>query len=372
MFWGIFMERFAWDIDYIMKRQEYYKNLWETAVDEAKREEYEILFDTYSRLILERLSSEGAVTNSGISCLEILEEIREYPLADDYSPYSLKIRDSIIKEMHNLTMNLPYVQFSKSTHLTNLVNYVGEAIHDLFGDEAYEDYKKLALDKNSNIQIGNSESRAGMTLVNDPDYPNYYILLPKHSNISIVGDLAHEAGHHHRYMVNDRNLLADHLLSEYESFSYALRVLDYFIKNGIYKREAIKAMIRQINFIDTCALLFDELDLLNSHTICEFTREAHKRDLYDRIHIPNNRLLLDHLFTIKTEYMFPYIYSALCVFDHMQTDPYLDRYETVIRNIGRIPEEELIKKVVDKPEDINNLNGYKKYREDIKRLYKGE
>lgn len=369
---GDAMERFAWDIDHIMKRQEYYKKLSDITTDQQKKLEYEDLFDTYSFLILEHLFSKGNVVSSGISASTLLEEIKEYPFASDYSEYSLKIRDDTIKKMNDLSMNLPYVHFSKSMSGKNLVNYVGNAIHDIFGDDAYKDYKKLALDTNSNIQIGNRESRACMHKVKDPDYPRYYILLPRRSNISIVGNLAHEAGHHHRYRVNESEILAKHLLLEYESFSYELRILDYFIKNGIYKREAVKAMIRSINFIDTCALLFNELDILESRTINELTKRAHERGLYDRLHIANNESLLDYLFTIKTEYMFPYIYSALVVFDHMQTDVDLGRYETVIHNIGKMSEEELIKEVVDKPNDVNNLNGYKRYREDIKRLYKGE
>lgn len=366
------MERFAWDIDYITKRQEYYGNLIEVTLDREKRLKYEDLFDKYSLLILENLSSEGKVVSSRTPSIEILREIKEYPFADDYSEYSLKIRDCVIKEFHTLVMDLPYVQFSKTMNGGDVLKYIGNAIHDIFGDDAYKDYKKLAIDTNSNIQIGNSESRACLHPVDDPEFPNYYVLLPKRSNISIVRDLSHEAGHHHRYSVNDSELLADHLLLEYESFSYELRILDYFIKNGIYKGEAIKAMIRIINFIDACALLLEELDLLESCTMNEFTRKAHERDLYDRLHIPNNKSLFEYLFTVKTEYMFPYIYSALCVFEHMQTDTNLDRYETVIHNIERVSEDELIKEIVENPEDVNNLNGYKKYREDIKRLYKGE
>ncbi|MDE6292386.1 MAG: hypothetical protein K2L98_01755 [Bacilli bacterium] len=366
------MERFAWDMNHINERQMYYEKLLEKTTDERLREKYEDLFFMYSLLITERLCSDGEPKRKKMPVIAKIREVQKIQEIDKYSDEVLKIKNSIIEQMRFLDTDLPYVQFRQSMKGKNLVNLIGEAIHDIFGDSAYMDYKNIAIDSTSKIQIGNRESNACMHCIEDGDSPDYYILLPKLSNIMIVNNLSHEAGHHHRFVVNNAEILANNILREYESFSYELRVLDYFIKNGIYKREALKAMIRFINMLDAFAGLFNELDLVESETAEEMTRKARKRDLYRRLHIPNNEVLLDYLNTIKDGYMFPCIYSAMCVFDHMKTDDSLDRYETVIQNIGIMPEEELIKEIVDNPEDINNLNGYKEYKEDIKRLYKGE
>lgn len=366
------MERFAWDMKYINKRQKYYKKLVKKTTDEQLREKYDDLYFIYSLLITERLCADGEPGRKKMPVIAKIREVQEIPEIDKYSDAVLKIKDSIIEQMQDLDTDLPYVQFKQSMNGNNLVNLIGEAIHDIFGDSAYRDYKNIAIDTTTKIQLGNRESNACMHCIDDGITPDYYILLPKLSNFMIVNNLSHEAGHHHRFVVNDAEILANNILREYESFSYELRVLDYFIKNGIYKREALKAMIRFINMLDAFAGLFNELDLIESETAEEMTRKARKRDLYRRLHIPNNEVLLDYLNTIKEEYIFPCIYSALCVFDHMKTDDSLDRYETVIQNIGIMSEEDLIKEIVDNPVNINNLNGYKEYKEDIKRLYKGE
>ncbi len=370
------MERYGWDMEHINRRQDYYKHLIEITADEQKREQYEDLFDRYSLLILGHLFSDGIPgREDGDKKLHTIDRMRivqEVPNVDKYSSEVLRVKKCIIEKMQDLDMDLPYVQFSKSMNVSKLVKLIGEAIHDIFGDDAYNDYKKIAIDTTDRIQIGNSETQACMHYVKDGDVPDYYILLPRISNIMIVNRLSHEAGHQHRFAVNDIELLENHILGEYESFSYEIRVLDYFIKNGIYKREAVKAMIRIINMLDAFAGLFNELGMIESETAEEFTRKARKKDIYKRLRIPNNEVLLDYLYTIKSEYMFPYVYSAMCVFEHMQTDDNLEKYNTVIHEIGKTPEMDLVKKIVDNPEDINNLNGYREYRKEMKKIYKGE
>lgn len=364
------MKRFGWDMNHINERRAYYKNLIEITEDKVLKEKYAELYNMYSALIVEKLFSEGEVINSGIPNAESIKEIKMVPLANEYSIEVLRIKNSIIGKMQSLEMNLPYVQFKRSMNGEKIIKLTGEAIHDIFGDVAYKDYKSIAIDSNSKIQIGNTESRACTHCVNDPECPDYYIYLPKCNNISLVNKLSHEAGHHHRLVVNHSEILENHILREYESFSYEIRVLDYFIKYGIYKGEAIKSMIRLINMLDAFASLFNELDLLESETVEEFTRKAHKRDLYNRLHIPNNVSLLDHLYTVKSEYVFPYIYSALCVFEEMHKNDSMEKYGTVIHKVGKIPEMELVKRIV--PDDMNNLNGYREYRKEIRKLYKGE
>lgn len=366
------MEKYGWNMDHINKRQDYYEHLMETTIDEQEREKYESLFDMYSLLIMGKLFSEGIPGREKHSAIEKIREIQELPNVDKYSPEVLRIRNRIIEKMHDIDTDLPYVQFSRSMNVSKLVNLIGEAIHDIFGDSAYNDYKKIAIDTTDKIQIGNSETEALMHCVKDGDVPDYYILLPRISNIMMVNKLSHEAGHQHRFAINDEELLENHILGEYESFSYEIRVLDYFIKNGIYKREAVKAMIRIINMLDAFAGLLNELDMIESKTAEEFTRKARKKDIYRRLHIPNNEVLLDYLYTIKNGYMFPYVYSAMCVFDHMQTDVNLEKYNTIIHEIGKTPEMDLVRKIVDNPEDINNLNGYREYRKEIRKIYRGE
>ncbi len=348
------MERYGWDIEYINKRQEYYEHLMEITTDEQEREKYEDLFDRYSLLILGHLLSEGIPGKEKTSAISKIREIQEVPNVVKYAPEVLRIKTSIIEKFYDLDMDMPYVQFSKSMNVNNLAKLIGEAIHDIFGDDAYNDYKKVALDTKNKIQIGNSETQACMRCVRDGDVPDYYILLPRISNIMIVNSLSHEAGHQRRLAINDIELLENHILGEYESFSYEIRVLDYFIKNGIYKKEAVKAMIRIINMLDAFAGLFNELDITESKTAEEFTRKARKKDIYRRLRIPNNEVLLNYLYTIKNEYMFPYVYSAMCVFDHLKTDDNLEKYNTVIHEIGKTPEMDLVRKIVDNPEDINN------------------
>lgn len=362
------MERFAWDIDHILKRQEYYGKLCEI----EENEEYNFLYDMYSLLIIERLFSEGEVISSRMPANERLREAKSEVGISDYDAKRASIKENVLLRLREIDDSFPYVHFNKSMSGKNLVNLIGEAIHDIFGDKAYRDYRDLAVDSTTKIQIGNSETRACLHSIKDNDKNDVYVLLPKQSNIMVVNSLSHEAGHHHRFVENDSDVLADHLLREYESFSYEIRVLDFFIKNGIYKKEAIKAMIRLINLIDTFAGLFNELHLLEAFTVKDLTRMAHDRKLYDKLHIPNNELLIEYLYTIKTEYMFPYIYSALCVFEDMNREDGLDHYDRVIHEIGKKPEIDLIESVVDNPEDINNLNGYKKYRKEIKSIMMGE
>lgn len=362
------MERFAWDIDHILKRQEYYKNLSE----KEENDNYNDLYDMYSLLIMERLFSEGTVVSSGMNANEKLREARSEIGIVGYEDERSSLQERILFKLSEIDDLFPYVHFNKSMNEKNLVHLIGEAIHDIFGDKAYRDYRNLAIDNTSRIQIGNQETRACLHLVKDNEKNDVYILLPKQSNIMAVNSLSHEAGHHHRIVENDAEILEDNLLREYESFSYELRVLDFFIKNGIYKKEAIKAMVRVINLIDTFAGIFNEQDLLDALTVKDLTRKAHDRELYKKLHIPNNEFLLDYLYTVKTEYMFPYIYSALCVFEDMDREDGIDHYERVIHNIGRQSEMELIENIVDNPEDINNLNGYKKYRKEIKSIMMGE
>lgn len=357
------------DIDYILKRQEYYKDLSEKTENEVDKTNYTELYDMYSLLVLERIFSDGEVISSGVSAKEKLTTLQEEGCVDDYSS---ELKEGIISKFKDIDIELPYVQFSKFMKGDKLIHLIGEAIHDIFGDEAYKDYKSIALDTNNKIQIGNRETRACMHHITDNGKEDYYILLPQKSNISIVNTLAHESGHHHRFMINPSDIKESHLLREYESFSYELRVLDYFIKNGIYKKEAIKAMIRIINLIDSMSGMINNLDLIDSTTVRKLTESAHKRNLYQKYHIPNNEVLLDYLYTIKTDYVFPYIFSALCVFEDMSKPNGIDKYETVIQEIGKTEEMDLVKRIVENEEDINNLKGYKKYKKEIKEMYGGK
>lgn len=361
------MEKYEWDINHILSRGKYYKELVEKSDGEAKVQ-YQILCGIYSRLMLDYLFTIGIDVNEKVPDDQKLINIKSLPKIAEYDDFSLEIQKSIFSKINSFVSDFPYVRYSESIDLTSAIKYIRDAIHDIFGEVAYNEFSSITK-SSKNIHIGNENTSTYVIHVPDPDYEENYILLKNCRNIELVSQLAHEAGHNHRILTNSVNIPKNHLLLEYESFSYQLRILDYFINNGIYKCEAIKAMIRIINMIDAHVFLMQHEELLNSFTIKELTKKAHDLNLYNRIHVPNNEILLDELYTLKQKFIAPYIYSAMCVFDDIYYKDDNSRYNYIINNIGKIEEEKLLNEVISDPEHINDLVGYQKYRQKVRKLY---
>ncbi len=364
------MSKYGWNIEGLEKTAQTLLEELEITPDGDRRYELWGLYQEYARLIdIAKFSSDNKSIVK-VSNHAWLKSIREEEPADDYDENTKNIRSEILKSFNQFEI-MPSPTYMLTFDREYIIRLLGDIIHEIFGDDNYRVYKERIISSPEMIQFSKGEGSSLTSLFLKGDKLDIYTSVTDVRNIEFISDLAHEAGHGYRFVANEYLVYPENKLKEFESFSYQIRVLDYMIKNNLHGKEALKAMIKLINRIETLIHMLKNMDLQYSKNMQHLTFMAHSRNLYSNAHLPNNRQLLLYLDYVKCEYVLPYIYSALAVFDTLESDISLSRYREVINRIGMVDEDEIASSIVDNWIDFNNLSNYKKYREKILGLYNG-
>lgn len=362
------MTKYGWNLEDLRKKA--FKALEESKINISAldKEHYFNLYQEYIRLINIALVHDGILEYDKVPSGIWLKEIRNEEAIDDYDERSKEIRKKILESFRDFSIT-PNPTFSKRLDQEFMIHLVGDIIHDVFGDDNYQVYKERILSSPEMLQFtkGTGESLTSLFVLGDK--LDIYTSVPDVKNISFISDLSHESGHTYRLVKNDFLVFPENKLKEFEAFSYEIRVLDFMIKHNICGKDAIKAMIKLINRIEALIYILKNMDIEKAKHMQHLTFMAHNKDLYRMAHFPNNHELLRYLEFVKCEYVLPYIYSALAVFDTLESDSALDGYREVISKIGSMNEDEIANSIVENPVDFNNLSNYRKYREKILGLY---
>lgn len=366
------MEKYGWNIEKICSKADIYQQKCkQDGITVEELAKYEDIVDTYRSLLINALFSEGKYCSKDYTNQQFLDAIRLGTSDIQKEHFSnVKSYETIIKELAKFD-NIPILKSHKTFSVDDAIELVGLAIHDIFGDEAIRIFKKYIIESPHNIQLGLPQISANVSYINNPD-EELYILLPKSKSIKLVRDLAHESGHIYRIKKNEYDVPYDSILKEFESYSYEIRILDYFIKNKINLKESIIGIMNLCSQIEHLALLVYEnykLHLSDEIFIRELKRKANKNDLFNRAGLNNVDELLSYLEYVITENIFAYFYSLVAVFDTLESDNNLEVYHQIVDNIGCIDDKNLAMNCFDDPCGFNNLSNYKKYRMKILALY---
>lgn len=335
-----------------------------------ERENYFNLYQEYVRLINIVLVHDDIAGYEKKPSGKWLKEIRRTPSADDYDSRTKEIRKKILDSFKDFPV-LPSPHYAMTLDQDFSINLLGDIILDVFGDDNYEVYKERILSSPEMLQFtkGDRDSLTSLFVVGDR--LDIYTSVPDVKNLSFLTNLLHESGHTYRLVKNEYLVSDQNKLKEFEAFSYEIRALDYMINHNMCREEAIKAMIKLFNRIEALIHTLKNVEIERAKHLQHLTFMAHNSDLYSKAHFPNNYELLRYLEFVKCEYVLPYIYSALAVFDTLESDTDLEKYREVISNIGKVDEDKIALSIVDNPIDFNNLENYRKYRNKILGLYNG-
>lgn len=252
------MGKYGWDIEKIVSKAGIYQQKCkQEGITSEELEKYEDIIDTYRSLLINALFSEGKCCSKDYTNQQFLDAIR-LGTSDIRKGHlsNVKSYETIIKELAKFN-KMPVLKNYKNFSVDESIELVGMAIHDIFGDDAFRIFKQYIVDAPHNIQLGLPQISANVSYIANPD-EELYILLPRSKSIKLVRDLAHESGHIYRIKTNEYDVSYESVLKEFESYSYEIRILDYFIKNKINLKESIIGIMNLCSQIEHLALLVYE------------------------------------------------------------------------------------------------------------------
>lgn len=342
---------FDFMIEKCREQAEQEKDKIKKLMDEEQQEVYENL---YLKLLLQR--AESVVTPMSVE--RFLDCYRNVPLSEPLLSSTVKRELSrLAKEFFQLKPLeiepcIPIV--SKEEALT----LVGDFIQSTFGISHFKVYEDKFLNQKNYILF---DKHCDPSFTISPKEGEFFISVPSSGTCEMISNLAHEAGHVYR-MNEKRNIDKDHLLLEYESYSYEVLLLFWMIKNHIYEKEAQKQFLHLMDLLEKVTIVryfvcnYHLNHVKDEERFCEILEQS---NLLERINTSKEELF--DLIVLVLEGNIPsYVYSFLLVLNHYALGNYKVKYRNVIKELDDygISKKILTKKVTD-------LTNYQKYRNDI-------
>ena len=363
---------YSWNFNYLMNLQNDFKVKLNECDNDAERLIYADVIDQLSIMMYTIIVSDGRVVSEHNRLQTLLDELRGQKQVEDFSALTDDLVDKTIPLMASLD-KIDTLKFNKKISMDECVLLLGDAIHDVFGDEHYKLYLEHIRNNPNILQLSNVVDSAYTTTIHVNDKDEHFILLPNKRNFDMFSNFIHEVGHLMRLVSNDVNPLEDDKLFEFEAYYYQVKILEYFIENDIYRRESIVALLDIFKSIERVAILVDAdrtLGLHNSFNIGNFKDLCGKINLYDRADLKNTLNVIEYLSYIYSRNILNYIYSVLAVIEVKDRSDSRDIYDYIIHNIGKVSSDEYVYQIFDDPITFNGIDKYKKFRGKILELSK--
>ncbi len=331
----------GWNFDYLNSMAAKYEELERLEQDEEFKVNYGDLKDKYLDLSTKLLIQQGKTTYDKVTTEDFLSMCNGANNLHIYSEYY----DRLINKFTLKIENLPRIvmpNYKRTISKDESYGIVGDFIKYYFGDEGYEIYKRDILKKPEYILYNHIDELSDVTLVGDEEY----IYLVDHDDIRFTSALAHEAGHIAKSSINKTSPY-DLLLGEFDSFSYQIRLLIFMINKGIYQRDALKELLRLMDFAEKILIIKyynNKYKLNNIKDPNYFNNQIEKLGLKEKSGIKDDEELYDSIYSILIEDFIKYIYSLLAVFGELDNPDYLKTYYDVIANMGIVEHKKLVRR----------------------------
>lgn len=361
------MRKFEWDFNYLIELQEDFKVKMHNSDSEEEKMIYADVIDQINIMLYTIITSNGVVINEHVRAQKILDELRVQQVVEDYSALAEPLMDQTVPLLASLEP-IKRLKYNKKIDMEECTHILGDAIREVFGEEHYKVYQEYILNRDDVIQLSNVIDGAYTTTIHVDTRDEHYMLIPNKKNFDMFSNFIHEVGHLFRLVNNDYNPLQDDKFYEFEAYYYQVKILEYFIENDIYRREAIVALLDIFKSIERVAVLLDassKYNLRNSYNIGNFKEICAKINLYDRANLTNTLNVLEYLSYIYSRNILNYIYGVLSVIEVKDRDDSFQIYSNVVTNIGKISSDEYAYQIFDDPITFNGLNKYKEYRTKI-------
>lgn len=355
---------YKWDFEYLLDLQEDFQMKADESTLDVDKERYLDIVDEISELLCMIVFSEGTLVSDNIRQQEMLDNLRMCEYVPDYSDLTDDLVDKLIPMLADMDI-IPNIKYKTKIDMATCLDILGNVILNVFDEKHLEVYNEYIRNKKDVILLSNVIESASTTTLNVEGEEIHYIAVGNKNNFDMFSNLIHEIGHVFR-LVNNKYLIdEDDKLYEFEAYMYQIKILDYLIKNDVYRDEAITALLDIFKTIERVAVLIDaskKYGLKKQFNVGNFKDICAKINLYDRAYLNNTSHLIEYLEYIYSRNILNYIYSLLFVLEIFDEEKEEEIYNYVINNIGNMNTDMYVKEIFDDPITFNGLKKYKDYR----------
>ena len=343
--------------EYIEEKMNYYEKL--ASSDEAYEEELFIYQLLYANLLFQA----GEVTHHEVSIEEFLEAYND---TNNLFPIKNRITKGIVRKA---TENILKLEPLDKQNIDGNIDkddsfaFIGEFIEEVFGKEHFDIYKKYVLENKNYILFDKHNTNARIFPTLDGEY---FLKLLSSSDVDFASSLAHEVGHLvKRVLYGEPSRIS--FLSELESFSYEIGLLQWMINKNIYAKEARKKLTNLMELLEslTKARYYDNLYSL--HTIKnphQFYERIMNEDILKKVNVNTFDDLFNLIaYNIDNNFI-SYLLSFLTTLEIIQCPNFKERYTYILQNLETISDSRILKSVG--LNNISTLDAYQKVRTRLK------
>ncbi len=342
------MEKKGWNLDYLSKKIEKCRE------EPSSLEDLEV----YQLLLCTLLFQEGEVEEEEVDLSSSLELLSGLSNPYHYSSSVQRNCSSIARQMLGFDGISPSSCSSKISH-EEALSLVGDFIQSEFGVSHLKVYQEFFLHRSEYVLFDRISDLSAVTITKEGER---FIQIRDTRDVDMVSKIAHEAGHVYRswiYSYPEK----EHILGEFESFSYELRLLQWMMKQHLYEEDATNCFLQSMRLLENLTIL-SYLDRCYHFHLMKSPSKLEERvqqlGLLSRTKESSLSSLLDYLYSVLQMNHPTYLYSYLAVLQQWDVPSYLENYEWIVRNLDKKKPSSILQKVCRDP--ITNLTSYEKKR----------
>lgn len=355
------MEIKGWNEDYLHSKIEQYQVLFENALDDDMRSQYEKQISTYETLSLDLFFQDGITYREEVSIADFLDAYHDVKNVYQYDQSLAQIFSNITRQFIDMRGFRQY-ELEEKFKKEESLELVGEFIKSSFGLDSFEIYADAFLRNRSYVLFDRNNENARIIYTLEGER---FIKVPSNGTVDMVASIAHEAGHIYRKN-KSQYFTRNDILGEFESYGYEICFLNWMMEHNIYGQEAAKYMLNLMRLQENgmIARYYNNRYHLTSLTSPQkFESRLLELGFLERIQPKDKYEVFDTIGMATYKNVPMYLYSFLCVLDCLSTDDYLTRYQQGTSEFGKTDSKVLAKKFLTRK--ITDLGVYRDWRESL-------